>query len=112
MFEDVLDLVDRIYEAAVLQELWPAVVADLAWFVGADAGVLFTFDPDGFRFVASPNLPPASSSTSRTAGFHSCAEPPFWLLFGTWMLSQSLFELVPRHRSAEMVALEKIHAEG
>ncbi|MEG9524959.1 MAG: hypothetical protein MIL41_04205 [Hyphomicrobiales bacterium] len=50
------DLVDRIYEAAVLPELWPAVLTDLAQFGGADAGVLFTSDPNGFRFVASPNF--------------------------------------------------------
>jgi hypothetical protein len=50
------DLVDRIYEAAVLPELWPAVLTDLARFGAADAGVLFTSDLDGFRFVASPNF--------------------------------------------------------
>jgi DNA-binding CsgD family transcriptional regulator len=56
MADPPADLVDRIYEAAVLPEFWPAVLADLARFGGADAGVLFTSDLDGFRFVATADF--------------------------------------------------------
>ncbi|GJE53344.1 hypothetical protein GOFOIKOB_6423 [Methylobacterium tardum] len=50
------DLVDRIYEAAVLPELWSAVLTDLASYGGADAAVLFTADLDSSRFVTTPNF--------------------------------------------------------
>jgi DNA-binding CsgD family transcriptional regulator len=50
------DLVDRIYEAAVLPELWPEVLVRLADYGGADAAVLFTSDLDSSRFVTTPNF--------------------------------------------------------
>ena len=49
-------LVDRIYEAAVLPELWPDVLVDLARYGGADAAVLFAADLDSSRFIATPNF--------------------------------------------------------
>ncbi len=50
------DLVDRIYEAAVLPELWPTVLTSLVSYGGADAAVLFTADLDSSRFVTTPNF--------------------------------------------------------
>lgn len=35
-------LVDRIYEAAVLPDHWPAVLEDLSGIADGDAGLLFT----------------------------------------------------------------------
>lgn len=50
------NLVDRIYEAAVLPELWPEVLVRLADYGGADAAVLFTSDLDSSRFITTPNF--------------------------------------------------------
>lgn len=49
-------LVDRIYEAAVLPELWPEVLMDLARYGGADAAVLFATDLDSSRFITTANF--------------------------------------------------------
>lgn len=47
------DLIDRIYEAAVIPEHWPHVLARLAEVADGIAGVLFTGDMS--KWVASPN---------------------------------------------------------
>lgn len=50
---DPTDLVDRIYEAAVVPELWSGVLSDIARFGGARGGVLFASNQDEHRFIAS-----------------------------------------------------------
>ncbi|WP_426239743.1 helix-turn-helix transcriptional regulator [Pararhizobium sp. DWP1-1-3] len=54
---DDMTLIDRIYEAAVIPELWPDVCASLAEEVsGFSAGIL-TIDTDStMRWVCSPNI--------------------------------------------------------
>lgn len=49
-------IVDRIYEAAVVPELWPAVLFELCALIGAWAAGLAAFDPAGrMRYVSTPN---------------------------------------------------------
>ncbi len=50
------DLVDRIYEAAVLPELWPDVLTTLANYGGADAAVLFAESLDVSQLVTTANF--------------------------------------------------------
>ncbi|WP_407519405.1 helix-turn-helix transcriptional regulator [Methylobacterium oryzisoli] len=50
------DLVDRVYEAAMLPELWPAVLADLSRFAEGDGALLFTIDGSDFRYMASDGI--------------------------------------------------------
>lgn len=45
------DLVDRIYEAAVVAELWPEILKDIAARVGGTGGALFDIRPEGMRWV-------------------------------------------------------------
>jgi DNA-binding CsgD family transcriptional regulator len=54
---DVLTLIDRIYEAAVIPELWPDVCASLAEEVNAYSACILTADTGGaIRWVCSPNI--------------------------------------------------------
>lgn len=47
-------LIDRIYEAAIVPELWPRVLAELCILAGAWASGLLAFDPVGeMRYVAT-----------------------------------------------------------
>ena len=51
-----LDLIDRIYEAAAVPELWPDVLNRLSALAGAWAAGLIAFDPIGkMRYVSTPN---------------------------------------------------------
>ena len=46
------DLIDRIYEAAFVPDLWPDVLGEIGGLSAAPAGALFVFDgklPLGFR---------------------------------------------------------------
>jgi DNA-binding CsgD family transcriptional regulator len=48
------DLVDEIYEAAAVPELWEAVLERLCGVAGADAGALLSADKDGYgRYTAT-----------------------------------------------------------
>lgn len=42
--DDVPALIDRLYEAAFLPELWPGVLDDLAGLSRSHAGTMFVFD--------------------------------------------------------------------
>lgn len=50
------ELVDRIYEAAVVPELWSATLSDLSRFGKAVGTLLFTSQGEDFRYVASPEM--------------------------------------------------------
>lgn len=50
------DIADLIYEAAVVPELWPDVLARLSRIVDGDGGLLFTAGRHGMRWTASDNL--------------------------------------------------------
>lgn len=54
MFEE--SLTDRIYEAAVIPELWPKVLVEMSQAVGGAGGVLFTTNVDRMRWTTSPDL--------------------------------------------------------
>lgn len=56
MDEHGIDLIDRVYEAAAIPELWPSVLSQVARYGGSEGAVLFTIDGDDFRYVATPNL--------------------------------------------------------
>lgn len=47
------DLVDRIYEASVLPEFWPAVIASMAASVAGDDALLSSVRADGVRMIAT-----------------------------------------------------------
>lgn len=49
-------LVDRIYEAAVVPELWPSALSELVRFGEGDGSLLFTTDGSDFRYVTSPGF--------------------------------------------------------
>jgi len=52
------DLIDHVYEAALLPELWPQVLSEVADLVSARGGVLFTANPEAgiLRWAASETL--------------------------------------------------------
>lgn len=56
MLADPEDLIDRVYEAAAVPELWPSTLSALARFGGGGGGLLFTSQGLDFRYVASPEL--------------------------------------------------------
>lgn len=49
-------LTDLIYEAAVVPELWPAVLGRLAGVSDSVGGLLFTASLEGMRWVGSPEI--------------------------------------------------------
>jgi DNA-binding CsgD family transcriptional regulator len=50
-------LIDRIYEAAVVPELWPGVLQDVSTLAGCFGGILFTATPDKIgRWTSSNNV--------------------------------------------------------
>lgn len=55
---DVFDetLADRIYEAAVVPELWPDVLGEMSSAVGGDGAVLFTANRVQTGWTTSPDL--------------------------------------------------------
>lgn len=54
---DAMTLIDRIYEAAVIPELWPDVCVSLAEEVGGySAGILTMGTDSAMRWVCSPNI--------------------------------------------------------
>lgn len=54
---DDMTLIDRIYEAAVIPELWPEVCASLAEEVNGFSACILTADTGGaIRWVCSPNI--------------------------------------------------------
>ncbi|KQY19315.1 helix-turn-helix transcriptional regulator [Rhizobium sp. Root483D2] len=54
---DAMTLIDRIYEAAVIPELWPDVCASLAEEIGSFSAGIMTIDTDStLRWVCSPNI--------------------------------------------------------
>lgn len=54
---DAMTLIDRIYEAAVIPELWPDVCARLAAEVNGFSACILTSDTKGIiRWVCSPNI--------------------------------------------------------
>jgi DNA-binding CsgD family transcriptional regulator len=50
------DVVDRIYEAAVLPENWPTILEEMSRAVGGDGGVLFTVNREHTRWTTSADL--------------------------------------------------------
>ncbi|HEX2018147.1 MAG TPA: helix-turn-helix transcriptional regulator [Aurantimonas sp.] len=46
-------LVDRIYESAIVPELWPVVLHEISERVGSVGGALFDLHPAGMRWVGS-----------------------------------------------------------
>lgn len=53
---DFEDLVDRVYEAAAVPELWSSTLAELGRFGEGGGALLFTSQGQDFRYVASPEL--------------------------------------------------------
>ena len=51
-----VQLVDRIYEAAILPDLWPEVLRDLCGPGGGDGALMFTTDGRNFQSIASPGF--------------------------------------------------------
>ena len=49
-------IIDRIYEAAALPELWPDILNDIARSADGDGAVLFTANHGKLRWTASPNM--------------------------------------------------------
>ena len=50
------DLIDRIYECAVLPDLWPAMLDDLAALADSRGGLLFSARDRVLNWTASENL--------------------------------------------------------
>ena len=50
------DLIDRIYECAVLPDLWPGVLDELASLMQGKGGVLFAMRDKDLKWVSSPTL--------------------------------------------------------
>lgn len=50
------DLVDRVYEAAAVPELWSSTLSEIGKFGGGGGALLFTSQGQDFRYVASPEL--------------------------------------------------------
>lgn len=49
-------LVDHIYEAAVIPDMWPGVLSEMVRFGDGDGALLFTTDGSDFRYVTSPGF--------------------------------------------------------
>jgi hypothetical protein len=49
-------LLDLIYEAAAIPDMWPAVLDSLAGMVGAAGTFLITTDPRGLRWIYSESV--------------------------------------------------------
>jgi DNA-binding CsgD family transcriptional regulator len=57
------ELLDRIYEASIIPELWVDVLDRMAPIVGCDGGLLFVVDSSGqIRFIASERFRPLMSA--------------------------------------------------
>ncbi|KQV37148.1 hypothetical protein ASC96_03480 [Rhizobium sp. Root1204] len=57
IMSDAMTLIDRIYEAAVIPELWPDVCVSLAEEVSGFSACILTADTGGaIRWVCSPNI--------------------------------------------------------
>jgi hypothetical protein len=56
MQSDLGSLVDLIYEAALIPELWPSVLAKLSKTVDGAGGLLFTSNLERIRWTASPEI--------------------------------------------------------
>ncbi|MFG6082145.1 helix-turn-helix transcriptional regulator [Paracoccus litorisediminis] len=54
--EPAEETIERIYEAAMLPELWPHVLHDTARHVGADGGALFVASEAGTRWTSSVGM--------------------------------------------------------
>ncbi len=64
---EALTLIDRIYEAAVIPELWPDVCVSLAADVNGFSACLLTIDTDQtLRWVCSPNIDEQMERYSRS----------------------------------------------
>ena len=50
------DLVERIYEAAALPDLWPAALSEIARYGEGKGALLFTSRDADFRAVAAPEI--------------------------------------------------------
>ena len=50
------DIVDRIYEAAAIPDMWPGVLDAISDIAGGVGGLLFASDAAGFRSVGSRSL--------------------------------------------------------
>lgn len=50
------ELVDRVYEAAAVPELWSSTLSQIGKFGGGGGALLFTSQDQDFRYVASPEL--------------------------------------------------------
>jgi DNA-binding CsgD family transcriptional regulator len=67
MMSDTITLIDRIYEAAVIPELWPDVCASLAGEVNGFSACILTIDTDQtLRWVCSPNIDEQMERYSRS----------------------------------------------
>lgn len=50
------NLVDRIYEAAVIPETWPSTLHEISEIGGARGVILLTANPAGSRWISSPGV--------------------------------------------------------
>ncbi len=62
MLADESGLIDRIYEAALMTDLWPAVLHEIAGAAEAEGGLLFTASGERVRWTASGPLVPVFES--------------------------------------------------
>lgn len=53
---DVEELISEIYEAAVIPEQWPGVLARMSDFAGGAGGILFVANLERAKWVASPDI--------------------------------------------------------
>ena len=70
MAQESVDFVDRIYEAAVLGELWPNVLQELATLAGARGSILLAANPHSARWVASAGVHQLTSDWFREGWAH------------------------------------------
>ena len=64
------DLVDRIYEAAVLPDFWPSVLEQLAEVGDGKGAMLFSVDGTDMRWLGSPSMQ-AGMTDYIAAGWHT-----------------------------------------
>lgn len=65
-------LIDRIYEASVVPELWPAVLDDLARLTDAKGGLLFSVSDKVLSWTATDNLQDVFASYVSDGWFRRC----------------------------------------
>src|SRR5262249_2133725 len=64
------ELIDQVYEAAAIPELWPTVIERIAKLTGSVGGVLFSVTPNYSGWTSSPAYAPLFSDFI-AAGWHT-----------------------------------------